>query len=71
MIGRAGAGQIDWRQMFSKLREIEFNGWLVVEAFGTTLPALQAATKIWRPMYESEEQLARDALADLQAGMAN
>jgi len=27
------------------------------------LPKLSAATKIWRQMYESEEQLAKDALA--------
>jgi D-psicose/D-tagatose/L-ribulose 3-epimerase len=36
---------------------------MVVEAFGLSLPAIAAATKIWRRMYESEEQLARDALA--------
>jgi D-psicose/D-tagatose/L-ribulose 3-epimerase len=69
--GTPGHGQIDWQRMFSKLSEIEFDGWLVVEAFGTALPALQAATKIWRPMYESEEQLSRDALAHLRTGMAN
>jgi D-psicose/D-tagatose/L-ribulose 3-epimerase len=34
-----------------------------VEAFGGALPALAAATKIWRQMFESEEQLSRDALA--------
>jgi D-psicose/D-tagatose/L-ribulose 3-epimerase len=36
---------------------------MVVEAFGLALPEISAATKIWRRMYESEEQLARDALA--------
>jgi len=66
--GTPGRGQIAWQELFSKLREIRFNGWLVVEAFGTALPALQAATKIWRPLYESEEQLARDALALLKSG---
>jgi D-psicose/D-tagatose/L-ribulose 3-epimerase len=60
--GTPGQGQFAWDKLFSKLREIQFNGWLVVEGFGTALPALRAATKIWRPLYESEEQLARDAL---------
>jgi D-psicose/D-tagatose/L-ribulose 3-epimerase len=41
----------------------------VVEAFGMALPALQAATKIWRRMFENEEQLSRDALAHMKAGM--
>ena len=31
-------------------------------AFGGALPELVAATKIWRRMFESEEQLARDGL---------
>jgi D-psicose/D-tagatose/L-ribulose 3-epimerase len=66
--GTPGRGQIAWEKLFSKLREIRFNGWLVVEAFGTALPALRAATKIWRPLYESEEQLARDALKLLKSG---
>jgi hypothetical protein len=33
---------------------------LVLEAFGDALPELAAATKIWRRMFSSEEQLARD-----------
>jgi D-psicose/D-tagatose/L-ribulose 3-epimerase len=35
---------------------------MVVEAFGLALPALAAATKIWRKMFTTEEQLAADAL---------
>ena len=58
-----GAGQVDWDTTFAALREIGYDGWYTVEAFGDRLPALAAATKIWRRMYESEEQLARDAAA--------
>ena len=36
---------------------------MMVEAFGLALPEMAAATKIWRRMYASEEQLASDALA--------
>ena len=43
--------------------EVGYDGWMVVEAFGLALPEIAAATKIWRRMYDSEEQLARDALA--------
>jgi D-psicose/D-tagatose/L-ribulose 3-epimerase len=57
-----GHGNIRWRETFDALREVGYDGWMVVEAFGTLLPALTAATKIWRRMYHSEEQLARDAL---------
>ncbi|MDA7977207.1 MAG: sugar phosphate isomerase/epimerase [Pirellulales bacterium] len=57
-----GTGQIAWDDVFDGLRQINYDGWLMVEAFGLALPALAAATKIWRKMYLSEMQLAKDAL---------
>jgi D-psicose/D-tagatose/L-ribulose 3-epimerase len=57
-----GRGGIHWQETFDAFRETRYDGWMVVEAFGLALPAIAAATKIWRRMYESEEQLARDAL---------
>jgi len=57
-----GQGHVHWRQTFDTLRETGYDGWMVVEAFGLALPEISAATKIWRRMYGSEEQLARDAL---------
>lgn len=61
-----GQGLVRWEENFGALREIEYEGWLTIEAFGQALPGLVAATKIWRKMYESEEQLARDGLAFMQ-----
>jgi len=58
-----GQGQVNWGATFDTLAEVGYDGWLMIEAFGLALPALAAATKIWRRMYESEEQLARDGLA--------
>ncbi len=58
-----GAGQIAWDETFKTLKETGYDGWMVIEAFGLALPELAAATKIWRRMYQSEEQLARDGLA--------
>ncbi len=57
-----GQGNIDWKSNFATLKEIGYDGWMVVEAFGLALPELAAATKIWRRMYETEEKLAWDAL---------
>ncbi len=65
-----GTGNIPWKTTFDTLREVGYNSWLVVEAFGLALPALVAATKIWRKMYQSEEQLARDALAFMRREVA-
>lgn len=58
-----GAGHVDWDTTFATLKETGYEGWMVVEAFGLALPDLAAATKIWRRMYSTEEDLAREALA--------
>lgn len=58
-----GEGHIDWNTTFRMLKELRYDGWLMVEAFGLALPELAAATKIWRRMFPSEEYLAKNALA--------
>ena len=65
-----GQGNVNWSENFDTLHEVGYDGWMVVEAFGLALPELAAATKIWRRMYESEEQLSRDALAFMKAETA-
>jgi len=62
-----GRGAVRWDETFAALKEINYDGWLTIEAFGQALPELAAATKIWRRMYETEEQLARDGLAFMKA----
>ena len=62
-----GKGNIRWAENFDTLKEVGYDGWLMIEAFGLALPELAAATKIWRRMYDSEEQLARDGLAFMKA----
>jgi D-psicose/D-tagatose/L-ribulose 3-epimerase len=65
-----GQGGVRWAETFDTLREIGYDGWLVVEAFGLALPEIAAATKIWRRMYGDEEQLAREALAFMRQHVA-
>jgi D-psicose/D-tagatose/L-ribulose 3-epimerase len=65
-----GTGQVAWGETFAALHEIGYDGWVAIEAFSGSLPDLAAATKIWRRMYESEEQLARDGAAFIRSGLA-
>jgi D-psicose/D-tagatose/L-ribulose 3-epimerase len=65
-----GHGNVRWRETFDTLHETGYDGWMVVEAFGLALPEILPATKIWRRMYHSEEQLARDALTFMQTETA-
>ena len=57
-----GEGHVDWDTTFAALKEVNYDGWLMVEAFGLALPELAAATRIWRRMFPSEEHLAKNAL---------
>lgn len=68
--GTPGSGQVDWDGTFAALREVGYDGWVVVEAFGDALAELAAATKVWRRTFETEEQLARDAARFLRAKLA-
>jgi D-psicose/D-tagatose/L-ribulose 3-epimerase len=65
--GVPGTGTVAWDATFDALREIGYDGWLTVEAFGNFLPNLAAATRIWRKLFDSEDQLAREALSFLRA----
>ena len=68
--GVPGTGSVRWDEAFEALRDIGYDGWLTVEAFGNFLPNLAAATRIWRPLFASEDELARDALAFLKTRTA-
>ncbi len=62
-----GKGNVRWDETFDALKAIGYDGMMTVEAFGVALEKLIPATKIWRRMYDTEEQLARDALTFMKA----
>ncbi|MFN3149668.1 sugar phosphate isomerase/epimerase family protein [Bremerella sp.] len=65
-----GSGHIDFDTNFNALKEVGYDGWMVVEAFGLALPEIAAATKIWRKMFDTELQLAKDGLAFMKQEVA-
>ena len=62
-----GAGQVRWGETFDALHAIGYDGWFTIEAFGSALASLAAATKIWRRMFEDEETLAAEGLAFMKS----
>ena len=36
--GTPGTGQVRWDETFKALKEVEYDGWMVIEAFGRALP---------------------------------
>lgn len=57
-----GDGGVNWDETFAALKSINYDGWLMIEAFGLALPELAAATRIWRRMFPTEEYLATNGL---------
>ncbi len=55
--GTPGTGQVNWDESFKTLREVGYDGWLVIEAFGRALPALAAATRVWRDLFPNPQQV--------------
>jgi D-psicose/D-tagatose/L-ribulose 3-epimerase len=55
--GTPGTGMVHWDETFKALREVKYDGWLVIEAFGRALPALAAATKVWRDLFPSADEV--------------
>ena len=65
-----GTGHVNWTETFDTLKAVNYDGWLMIEAFGLALPEIAAATKIWRRMYGDELQLASEGLAFMKSEYA-
>lgn len=61
--GTPGTGQVHWDDVFAGLKQAKYDGYITIEAFGRALPALAAATKVWRDLFPDSMGLCRDGLA--------
>jgi D-psicose/D-tagatose/L-ribulose 3-epimerase len=66
--GTPGKGHVPWGATFRALRAAGYDGWLTIEAFGTALPALAAATKVWRDFFPSREEVYEHGLKTIRDG---
>lgn len=68
--GTPGTGHAPIAQAIRAARDGGYDGWLTVEAFGDALPALAAATRVWRPLFERPEDVQAGALALMRRALA-
>jgi D-psicose/D-tagatose/L-ribulose 3-epimerase len=61
--GVPGSGGVNWESFWSGIRSSGYDGYLTIEAFGRALPALAAATRVWRDLFPDALGLCRDGLA--------
>jgi len=65
--GTPGTGQVHWKATFAALKKINFDRWLVIEAFGRALPDLAAATRVWRDLFDDPYALCEAGLKFVRA----
>ncbi len=66
--GTPGRGHLPWPEIFSAIRATGYAGWLTIEAFGRALPALAAATRVWRDFFPDKEQVYNEGIALIRSG---
>lgn len=60
--GTPGTGQFDWNGIASALKDIGYDGHVIIETFSPDNELLAKAAAIWRPLAESPNILAMDGL---------
>ncbi len=68
--GTPGRGHVDFAAVFAALKAVGYDGWLTIESFGHSLPDIAAATKVWRPLAGSNEEVFTEGLALMRGGWA-
>jgi D-psicose/D-tagatose/L-ribulose 3-epimerase len=69
--GVPGSGKIiHWDDFFRGIKDAGYDGWLTIESFGQALPDLAAAAKIWRKLFDSDDQVCREGLAFVRKMLA-
>ena len=64
--GIPGTGLVPWREFFQALKDIGYNGPLVIESFDPSFEELNRQCAIWRKLAETGEELAVKGLQNLK-----
>lgn len=68
--GIPGRGHAKLRETIMALRRLGYDDWLTVEAFGSTVAGLSAATRIWRPFFKDPADVYREGVALIREAWA-
>lgn len=60
--GMLGEGTVNWSEFFKALKEINFEGNLVLENFSSSIPRMQQMVSLWQKSPHDAEDLARGSL---------
>ena len=69
--GTPGRGHNPFADVFKALRSIGYDNWVTIEAFGRSLPELAAATRTWRDLSGSPEEVYTEGFTLIKEGWEN
>jgi D-psicose/D-tagatose/L-ribulose 3-epimerase len=64
--GAPGTGNVHWKEWAKALKEIKYDGAVVIESFTPDCTSIAAAAAIWRPLAKSQDTLAKEGYAFLK-----
>ena len=68
--GTPGKGHVPWEATYRALRAAKYDDWLTIEAFGRAIPAVAAATRVWRDFFPTRESVYLEGLKQMKTGWA-
>ena len=68
--GAPGSGNVAWDEVAQALKDIDYDGPVVIESFTADVKSIAKAAAIWRPLAVSQDALASDGLAFLKQKLA-
>jgi D-psicose/D-tagatose/L-ribulose 3-epimerase len=68
--GIPGTGHIEWPCVFAALKQIGYDGWVVIESFGFAIEAIAAAACIWRDIAPTPDVIAWEGVEFLKKAAA-
>ena len=68
--GTPGRGHVPLASTYEALKLAKYDGWMTIEAFGRAMPALAAATRVWRDFFPNREQVYKEGLKNMKLGWA-
>jgi D-psicose/D-tagatose/L-ribulose 3-epimerase len=68
--GTPGKGHVPWDETYKGLKAAKYDGWMTIEAFGRAIPALAAATRVWRDFFPNKEEVYKLGIKNMKNGWA-
>jgi len=68
--GAPGSGNVTWNEVAQALKDIQYDGPVVIESFTSKVKSIARAAAIWRSLAPTQDDLARDGLKFLKQLLA-